>query len=285
MSMNKYVLWSYKYVLGLYLYIPVSVTKGMRARMDPFSTKYVLVCTCAYRVCTCMYMVYICPWLYAQGQYVSSTYKYVPACNESVLVCTSFVSVHTWLYCTEPCFTGFCGAWRDANTRVPDVQVQQEQEFMFHSRLCRRCCRGWSVSVNCMSMYNVLVHHLYILVFTGMYWVLLRSGEKPETLWWLWPALACGKWSWVCWMSLWWYPSILILAHYLELYMSFNWYIPVCTMYVWVHTSMYFLHTVVFILTKKSAPNVFAAPSAPCWGQFFCSQCHLIPCAPAHPGS
>ena len=51
--------------------------------------------------------------------------KFVPSvlvCNEDILVCTEFLLVYTWLYCTDPCFTGFCGARRDANTGGPYVQ-------------------------------------------------------------------------------------------------------------------------------------------------------------------
>ena len=40
----------------------------------------------------------------------------------SLQVYTNDVQVHTWLYLSELCFTGFCGARRDANTRVPDVE-------------------------------------------------------------------------------------------------------------------------------------------------------------------
>jgi hypothetical protein len=55
--------------------------------------------------------------------------------------------VHTWLYCTEPCFTGFRGALCDANTLVPDVQqspadqdidwggpCQEDEDFIFLGR-------------------------------------------------------------------------------------------------------------------------------------------------------
>ena len=33
-----------------------------------------------------------------------------------ILVCTEYVHEHTLLYLSEPCFTGFRGARRDANT-------------------------------------------------------------------------------------------------------------------------------------------------------------------------
>ena len=54
------------------------------------------------------------------------------------------------LYCTEACLTGFRGARRDENMRMPDVQPMHadaehgnQEGFMFPGWLCRRCCRGW----------------------------------------------------------------------------------------------------------------------------------------------
>ncbi len=53
----------------------------------------------------------------------------------------------------------------------------------------------------------------------------------------------CGKWSWVCWRSMiWWYQSNRILPDYLDQNMLLNQYIPVCTEYALVHTSMYLVH-------------------------------------------
>jgi hypothetical protein len=49
-------------------------------------------------------------------------YKYVLDTDQNILVCTWCVPLHTWMYSTEACLTGFRGALRDANTRVPDVQ-------------------------------------------------------------------------------------------------------------------------------------------------------------------
>jgi hypothetical protein len=70
-------------------------------------SEYKLVCTQYILVCT-------------------STYSYVPPYAEDVpkyiQVCTWCVPVHTWMYSTEACLTGFRGAHRDANTRVPDIQ-------------------------------------------------------------------------------------------------------------------------------------------------------------------
>ena len=43
-----------------------------------------------------------------------------------ILVCTKYVHVHTLLYLSEPCFTGFRGARRDANTLVPEPPVDLE---------------------------------------------------------------------------------------------------------------------------------------------------------------
>jgi hypothetical protein len=61
-------------------------------------------------------------------KYVQCTYRYVPVCTKMYLfvpgkdmcklVCTEYVHVHTWLYLSQPCFTG---ALCDANTLVPDV--------------------------------------------------------------------------------------------------------------------------------------------------------------------
>ncbi len=36
--------------------------------------------------------------------------------------------MHTWMYSTEACLTGFRGAQRDANTQMPDVQQQHADE-------------------------------------------------------------------------------------------------------------------------------------------------------------
>jgi hypothetical protein len=57
-------------------------------------------------------------------QHVLRMYAYVLDTDQYILVCTWCVPVHTWMYHTEPCFTGFLGTLRDANTRVPDVQQQ-----------------------------------------------------------------------------------------------------------------------------------------------------------------
>ncbi len=61
---------------------------------------------------------------------------------------------------------------------------------------------------------------------------------------------------WVCWRRILWYPHKQNLADYLEPYMSYNQYIPVCTWYVPVQTSMYYLvhlnpseHTSFWLLT------------------------------------
>jgi hypothetical protein len=50
--------------------------------------------------------------------YVSS----VLVCTKDILVsvvCNKFILVYTWLYCTDPCITGFSGARRDANMGGP----------------------------------------------------------------------------------------------------------------------------------------------------------------------
>ena len=49
-------------------------------------------------------------------------YQYVLDTDQYILVCTWCVPVHTWMYSTEACLTGFRGAHRDVNTRMPDVQ-------------------------------------------------------------------------------------------------------------------------------------------------------------------
>ncbi len=61
--------------------------------------------------------------------YILDTDHYILVCTlcvpvQYILVCTLCVPVHTWMYHTEPCFTGFRGALLDANTQVPDVQQQ-----------------------------------------------------------------------------------------------------------------------------------------------------------------
>ncbi len=83
-------------------------------------------------------------------------------------------------------------------------------------------------------------------VHTGMYRSVQSVAEKLRELEDILVTLDCGNWSWVCWRSIWWYPSkrILVLADYLEPYMSFNQYIPVCTLYAPVHTSMYLLQQI-----------------------------------------
>jgi hypothetical protein len=54
-------------------------------------------------------------------QHMLRMYKYVLDTDQYILVCTWCVPVHTWMYSTEACLTGFSGAQRDANTRMPDV--------------------------------------------------------------------------------------------------------------------------------------------------------------------
>jgi hypothetical protein len=53
-------------------------------------------------------------------QHMLRMYKYVLDTDQYILVCTCCVPVHTWMYGTEACLTGFSGAQRDANTRMPD---------------------------------------------------------------------------------------------------------------------------------------------------------------------
>ena len=58
-------------------------------------------------------------------------YWYVPCTDLYILVCTEYLHVYTMLYLSESCFTGFRGARRDTNTRVPDVEqppVDQEND-------------------------------------------------------------------------------------------------------------------------------------------------------------
>ena len=54
-------------------------------------------------------------------QHMLRMYKYVLDTDQYILVCTCCVPVHTWMYSTEACLTGFRGVQRDANTRMPDV--------------------------------------------------------------------------------------------------------------------------------------------------------------------
>ncbi len=81
-------------------------------------TEDVLVCTWYKQVQTSMYLVHA-----SMYQLVLRMYLYVLDTDQYILVCTWCVQVHTWMYHTasEPCFTGFLGALRDANTLVPDV--------------------------------------------------------------------------------------------------------------------------------------------------------------------
>jgi len=44
--------------------------------------------------------------------------------------------------------------------------------------------------------------------------------------------LDCGKWSWECWICIWWYSSKQMLPEYLQSYMSCNQYIQVYLLYV-----------------------------------------------------
>ncbi len=75
-----------------------------------------------------------------------------------------------------------------------------------------------------MSMYlYILSTYLYVLVCTKCSW----KVERRHT-----GALDCGKWGWVCWMSILCYASKIMLPDYLEQYMLFNQCIPVCTWYV-----------------------------------------------------
>jgi hypothetical protein len=68
------------------------------------------------------------------------------------------------------------------------------------------------------------------VVHTSMYWsVQSVAGKLREDIL---VILDCDKWSWVCWMSIWWFTSKQMLPAYLEQYMLFNQYIPVCTWYV-----------------------------------------------------
>ncbi len=113
----------------------------------------VLVCTKDILVCT---------------QFVPS----VLVCTEYILVCTKYIWVHTWLYCTQadPCFTGFRGARRDANTGGPDVQQPQGECQARRMPRCQviawrcwcSCCPSWlgisslpRYSNKCMFKYNL----------------------------------------------------------------------------------------------------------------------------------
>jgi hypothetical protein len=91
---------TWAYALG---YMPWAMPCDMPLAICPrlVCKRYIPVCTSMYSECT---------------SFVHDTDKYI-------LVYTWFVFsfVHTWLYCTESCFTGFCGSWRDANARVPDI--------------------------------------------------------------------------------------------------------------------------------------------------------------------
>ncbi len=83
---------------------------------------------------------------------------------------------------------------------------------------CKGDCAWLEWSVNCsvqflMSMYlYILSTYWYVLVCTKCSW----KVERRHT-----GALDCGKWGWVCWMSIWCYTSkqTWMLPDYLELYM------------------------------------------------------------------
>ncbi len=82
----------------------------------------------------------------------------------------------------------------------------------------------WNVNCFLMSMYlYILSTYWYVLVCTKCSW----KVERRHT-----GALDCGKWGWVCWISIWCYTSKRMLPDYLEPYMLLNQYIPVCTWYV-----------------------------------------------------
>ncbi len=77
------------------------------------TSEYILVCIEYILVCTSTYS-YV-------SRYAEDVQLDVLDTDQYILVCTWCVPVHTWMYSTEACLTGFSGAQRVANMWMPDV--------------------------------------------------------------------------------------------------------------------------------------------------------------------
>jgi hypothetical protein len=87
---------------------------------------YVVVSTAAVLVKS-RFLIKVTTGLCSHGTFLhqlcTSMYWYVLGCTMMYLYvqeCTRLYPICTSIYLTEPCFTGFCGAWRDAN--MPDIE-------------------------------------------------------------------------------------------------------------------------------------------------------------------